>query len=58
MLQSLRQLWRDEAGIATVEYAFLLVSVALAGAAAWQSFGDVLSSGAQSETEHIANVSQ
>jgi len=58
MLQSLRQLWRDEAGIATVEYAFLLVSVALAGAAAWQSFGDVLSTSAHSQTEQIGNVSQ
>ena len=35
----MRELWKDEAGLTTVEYALLLALVVVAGIAAWQGLG-------------------
>ena len=35
----LRQLWQDECGLTTVEYALLLALLVVAGLAAWTGFG-------------------
>ncbi len=42
MRRQLHDIWTDEQALATVEYALLLVMVALAGLAAWDSFADVI----------------
>ena len=44
MLRALKELWRDEAGLTTVEYALLLVLVAIAAIAAWRTLGQNVSS--------------
>jgi len=44
--------------MAIVEYALLLAAVAVAGAVAWRSFGDIISSSSQSAVEQIGNVSE
>ncbi len=35
----MRELWMDEEGLTTVEYALLLALVVVAGIAAWQGLG-------------------
>jgi len=39
---SLQNLWVDEGGFTTLEYAILLMLVALAGLMAWQSMGKIV----------------
>ena len=41
----MRELWRDESGVTTVEYALLLVLVALVALGAWQSLGTGVNAG-------------
>jgi len=35
-------LWRDEAGVSTVEYALLLALVTIAGIGAWKTLGNAV----------------
>ena len=42
MRRLLHDIWTDEQALATVEYALLLVLVALAGLTAWQGLADVI----------------
>ena len=48
MGQHLRELWRDESGTATVEYALLLSAIVVGTASAWHALsaeiGDVVNS--------------
>ena len=39
MMKFLAKLWRDEAGLTSVEYALLLVLVAIAAITAWTMLG-------------------
>ena len=39
MLRRLRELWTDEEGMTTVEYALLLVLIVTVGILAWQTMG-------------------
>jgi Flp pilus assembly pilin Flp len=39
MVSVLRELWRDESGVASVEYALLLSVVVLGALGAWTGFG-------------------
>ncbi len=43
MLQAAKRLWMDEEGLSTVEYALLLVLIAIAGITAWQTLGSKVS---------------
>lgn len=38
----MRELWKDEEGLTTVEYALLLALVVVAGIAAWQGLGSTV----------------
>jgi len=37
-----RELWYDEEGVATVEYALLLSGLVVGGASVWQVLGDAI----------------
>jgi Flp pilus assembly pilin Flp len=50
-------LWKDEAGLATVEYALLLVLVVVAGITAWDSLGDTIRNVIVDSAETIADPS-
>ena len=39
MLKALKNLWRDEEGLTSVEYALLLVLVVIVAITAWQTLG-------------------
>ncbi|MFQ6133339.1 MAG: Flp family type IVb pilin [Armatimonadota bacterium] len=39
MIRRLRDLWSDDSGMTTVEYALLLVLIATVGILAWQTLG-------------------
>ena len=43
MLPKLVALWKDEAGLTTVEYALLLVLIVSVGVLAWQTLGTTVS---------------
>lgn len=38
----MRELWKDEEGLTTVEYALLLALVVVAGISAWQGLGSTV----------------
>ena len=44
MITALKTLWADEDGLSTVEYALLLVLVAIAGIVAWGQLGTAVGS--------------
>ncbi len=44
---SLQNLWVDEGGLTTLEYAFVLALVALAGLMAWQAMGKTVADSAE-----------
>jgi len=43
MLRALKQLWSDETGLTTVEYALLLVLIVAAAVTAWTALGTQVS---------------
>ncbi len=43
MLRMLKQLWTDETGLTTVEYALLLVLIVAAAVTAWTQLGSQVS---------------
>ena len=43
MIQALKQLWADETGLTTVEYALLLVLIVAAAVTAWTQLGSQVS---------------
>lgn len=50
----LRELWRNEDGLTTVEYALLLVLVAIAAIAAWRTLGQNVSNTVNQVTNTLA----
>ncbi len=53
----MRDLWKDEAGLTTVEYALLLALVVVAGIAAWQGLGNTVENTVTSSAGTLANAS-
>jgi len=51
----MRELWKDEAGLTTVEYALLLALVVVAGIAAWQGLGGTVQNTVSDSAGIIAN---
>jgi len=52
----MRELWKDEEGLTTVEYALLLALVVVAGIAAWQGLGTTVKTTVNSSAGTIANA--
>lgn len=52
----MRQLWTDEAGLTTVEYALLLALVVVAGIAAWQGLGTTVRTAVNNSADTIAGA--
>ena len=48
-----RQLWKDEEGLTTVEYALLLALVAIAAITAWTTLGSRVSTTVSSATNSL-----
>ncbi|MCD6361308.1 MAG: Flp family type IVb pilin [Armatimonadetes bacterium] len=58
MLRTLAGLWRDEAGLTTVEYAVLLAIIVATSVIAWQHFGQTVSNSGRDSTRSMnLNVS-
>ena len=53
----MRELWKDEEGLTTVEYALLLALVVVAGIAAWQGLGGTVQNTVTDSSGIIANAS-
>ena len=49
----LSTLWRDDAGITTIEMAMLLVVIAVAGIWAWQRFGSTVADSSMHSTRAL-----
>jgi pilus assembly protein Flp/PilA len=52
-----KQLWKDEEGLTTVEYALLLALVAIAAIAAWTTLGQRTSSTVSTATSSLPAAS-
>ena len=52
----MRELWNDEAGLTTVEYALLLALVVVAGIAAWQGLGGTVENTVTTSTNTLVNA--
>ncbi len=57
MLQILKRLWTDEAGLTTVEYALLLVLIVAAAVTAWTQLGSQVSTEVGGVTTTLAGPS-
>jgi Flp pilus assembly pilin Flp len=57
MFQAIGELWHDEEGMSTVEYALLLVLIVIVGVAAWQALGHTVSNQVTSVGNTIASAS-
>jgi len=55
MATMLRGLWKDEGGVATVEYAFLMMLLVVASIAAWDRLSATVGNMVQDATTTIAN---
>ncbi len=51
----MRELWKDEEGLTTVEYALLLALIVVAGIAAWTGLGGAVRSSATESGERITD---
>ncbi len=49
----IKQLWKDEEGLTTVEYALLLALVAIAAIGAWTALGGRVNSTVESVNTHM-----
>jgi len=52
----MRELWKDEEGLTTVEYALLLALVVVAGIAAWQGLGSTVQNTVTDSTSTLVNA--
>lgn len=52
----MHDLWRDEEGLTTVEYALLLALVVVAGILAWQGLGGTVQNTVGDSADTIANA--
>ncbi len=57
MLRTLKQLWTDEAGLTTVEYALLLVLIVAAAVTAWTQLGSQVSTEVGDVKDTLAGTS-
>jgi Flp pilus assembly pilin Flp len=53
----MKDLWKDEEGLTTVEYALLLALVVVAGILAWQGLGNTVENTVSDSADTIANAS-
>jgi Flp pilus assembly pilin Flp len=53
----MKDLWMDEEGLTTVEYALLLALVVVAGILAWQGLGGTVENTVNDSADTIANAS-
>lgn len=51
----MRELWTDESGLTTVEYALLLALIVAVGIGAWTALGGSVKDSAQASSNTIAN---
>ncbi|MGD9498404.1 MAG: Flp family type IVb pilin [Armatimonadota bacterium] len=51
----MHELWRDESGVTTVEYALLLALIVAAGLLAWNALGGSVRDSAQQSADTITN---
>ena len=56
MLESMRKLWKDEAGPTSVEYALLLALVSLVALAAWFALGGSVKTTADASATAMGSV--
>ena len=56
MLNKRRNLLKDTKGLSTVEYIIILVLIAVAGIAAWQTFGEKVRDEVQNSTDALPGV--
>ena len=54
MSKRLAELWADEAGVTTVDYAIMLALLAMAAAVVWDKFGATLLASVAGSTEQLA----
>ena len=52
----MRDLWKDEEGLTTVEYALLLALVVVAGISAWQGLGGTVRGAVADSSTTISNA--
>jgi len=57
MLQRVKELWTDEAGLTTVEYALLLILIVAAGVTTWTELGSTVDTQVSSVTDTISGSS-
>lgn len=56
MLEQVKALLRDEAGLTTVEYALLLALIVVAGIVAWQGLGTTVRTAVNNSASSISNA--
>jgi len=56
-LGPLRRLWADETGLTALEYALLLMLMALSALVAWRSMGDVVATSVEGSSGQTQNAS-
>ncbi|HCA46532.1 MAG TPA: Flp family type IVb pilin [Armatimonadetes bacterium] len=52
----MRELWRDESGVTTVEYALLLALVALVALVSWQNLGRGVNNSASASAAAVGSI--
>lgn len=52
----MKELWKDEAGLTTVEYALLLALVVVAGIMTWQNLGNTVQDTVTNAGDKISGV--
>lgn len=52
----MRELWTDEGGLTTVEYALLLALVVVAAVAAWQGLGNTVENTVSTSSSTLATA--
>ncbi len=52
----MRELWKDESGVTTVEYALILALVSLVALLAWQRLGTATGSTAQASANAMDSI--
>lgn len=58
MTARIGDLWRDERGLTSIEYALLLSLIVLAGLVAWRSLGGTVSNSAGTSAGLVANADE
>ena len=56
MMETIRALWNDEAGVTTVEYALLLAILVVGAAAVWATLRSAITSGVNTATDELTGA--